>query len=314
VVIANDVLLGAMMAGERTGAVTVALSPNICFVPLPGVPPFGPGFLPAAGIAGRVRDKGVAAVTRFILGRTAAAYNQARAALDLAPIAHPLDQLRRVDRHLLLTSQAFDFESSRLPERIVYTGPELADPGWLDEWHDPRTERDNRPLVLVGFSTTFQNQAATLRRVIEALGHLPVTAIVTTGPAMQASDFRSPSNIYVCAAAPHSALLKEASLVVTHAGHGTVIRSLAAGVPLLCMPMGRDQNDNAARVFARGVGLRLPPTASVEAIRKCVLDLLHTPQFRERAQDLSRRIARDANDSRTIAILEELAVPLPRGF
>src|SRR5207248_8948080 len=60
------------------------------------------------------------------------------------------------------------------------------------------------------------------------------------------------ANVHVCASAPHSELLKQAAVVVTHAGHGTVIRALAAGVPLVCMPMGRDQNENAARVVFRG--------------------------------------------------------------
>ena len=40
---------------------------------------------------------------------------------------------------------------------------------------------------------------------------------------------------------------------------GTVTRALAAGVPLVCMPMGRDQPDVAARVIHAGAGLRLRP-------------------------------------------------------
>jgi MGT family glycosyltransferase len=312
-VVVNDMMLGAMMAGERTSVPTIGLSANICLYPLPGVPPFGPGFLPATGIAERIRDKAVAGVTRMVFGKTTAAYNQARAALGLAAIAHPLDQVKRLDRLLILTSPAFDFPAHRLPENIVYTGPELADPAWLNGWSDPRTTRDDRPLVLVGFSTTFQDQAATLQRVIQALATLPVTAIVTAGPAMNPAAFTPPPNVQICAGAPHSVLLKEASVAVTHAGHGTVIRSLAAGVPLLCMPMGRDQNDNAARVFAHGAGLRLSPSAPVEAIRQSLTDLLKVPRFRERAQQLGRQIVKDAADSRTVAILEEQAGALDLG-
>ena len=44
-------------------------------------------------------------------------------------------------------------------------------------------------------------------------------------------------------------------LPLTHGGPGTVIRSLVHGVPLLCMPMGRDQHDNTARVAALGADL-----------------------------------------------------------
>jgi len=33
-----------------------------------------------------------------------------------------------------------------------------------------------------------------------------------------------------------------ADLVITHAGHGTLMRALSHGLPLVCLPMGRDQN------------------------------------------------------------------------
>ncbi|CAA9410549.1 MAG: hypothetical protein AVDCRST_MAG75-2720 [uncultured Propionibacteriaceae bacterium] len=47
--------------------------------------------------------------------------------------------------------------------------------------------------------------------------------------------------------------MAEASVVITHAGHGSVLKSLAAGVPLVCVPMGRDQKDNTVtRAAARG--------------------------------------------------------------
>ena len=61
--------------------------------------------------------------------------------------------------------------------------------------------------------------------------------------------------------APHSEVLRHASAVVTHAGHGTVLKALAAGVPVVAIPLGRDQLDNAARVAHHGAGLRLKPKA-----------------------------------------------------
>jgi len=136
---------------------------------------------------------------------------------------------------------------------------------------------------------------------------LDVRAIVTTGPAVDPATLPSTANVVICRSAPHSHLLPEAALMVTHAGHGTVIRSLAAGVPLLCLPMGRDQNDNAARVVARGVGLRLKPTASEIQIREAVRRIIASPQFREKAQALGRTVTEDAQNSPAIDILEHVA-------
>ena len=85
--------------------------------------------------------------------------------------------------------------------------------------------------------------------------------LVTTGPAIPTGSIDAPPNVTVVERAPHSEVLRHASAVVTHAGHGTVLKALAAGVPVVALPLGRDQLDNAARVVHHGAGLRLKPKA-----------------------------------------------------
>ena len=111
-------------------------------------------------------------------------------------------------------------------------------------------------MVLVAMSSIFQNQAGTLHRIAAALGQLPVRAVLTTGRAVDPGQIPAPDNVRVVVAAPHRAILAEAAAVVTHAGHGTVLKSLASGVPLVCVPMGRDQKDNTVRVLRLGAGSR----------------------------------------------------------
>jgi UDP:flavonoid glycosyltransferase YjiC (YdhE family) len=161
--------------------------------------------------------------------------------------------------------------------------------------------------VLVGFSTTFQNQIDVLHRVVDALSRLDVRAVVTAGPAIAPTMLPSAPNVYVCASAPHSELLKHASAVVSHCGHGTVIRALAAGVPVVCVPMGRDQNENAARVVFHGAGIRLKPAAAPARIAAAVRRVLEDEAIRERARALGARIAADARNSRAVPILESVA-------
>ncbi len=96
----------------------------------------------------------------------------------------------------------------------------------------------------------------------------------------------------------------EADAVVTHAGHGTVMRALAHGLPILCLPMGRDQDDNAARVVASRVGLRLSPSARPARIASAVRRLLVEPQFRENARRLRRIIDEDMVADRGVRELE----------
>jgi MGT family glycosyltransferase len=307
VVVTSEMLLGVMAGAEAAGAPCVALSANVYLFPLPGVPPFGPGLQPATNIAGRLRDWVITTMALREFGKGTGTFNETRRRLGLTPLRHPFDQLTRLARHVVLTSAAFDFQSPAPPERLVYAGPELDDPAWAERWESPWSASDRRPLILVGFSTTFQNQRDALRRVIDAVRELDVRAVVTAGPAIDVASLPAASNVYVCRSAPHSELLKEAAVAVTHAGHGTVIRALAAGVPLVCMPMGRDQNDTAARVVFHGAGVRVAPAASSQKIQHAVRQVLESASYRERAQTLGERIVQDARQSRAVPVLEDVA-------
>jgi len=307
VVVTSEMLFGAMVGAEAAGVPCVALSANIYMFPLEGVPPMGPGFLPATNVLHRLRDWFVTTMLLREFGKGTRAFNETRHALGLSPLRHPFDQLQRLARHLVLTSAAFDFPSSAPPAHVSYAGAELDDPPWTAPWTSPWPSSDRRPLVLVGFSTTFQNQADALRRVVDALRSLDVRAVVTTGPSLDRASVPAAANVHVCASAPHGELLKDAAAAITHCGHGTVIRALAAGVPLVCMPMGRDQNDNAARVVFHGAGVRLSPAASADRIGAAVRQVLDDPRYRERARRLSENIVRDARSSRAVPELERVA-------
>jgi UDP:flavonoid glycosyltransferase YjiC (YdhE family) len=89
-------------------------------------------------------------------------------------------------------------------------------------------------------------------------------------------------------------VLKDTSVVVTHFGHGTVIRSLAAGVPLVVMPQGRDQADNAARLESRGAGVTIKSSASAATIGAAVKRVLEHPSYHHAAKRLGDAIRADA--------------------
>lgn len=298
-------LFGTLAASESRGIPTAALVPNIYMFPAPGLPAFGPGFAPARGLLGRLRDRFVGWQSRRLWDAGLPAFNAARAGLGLAPLATLLEQPDRAQRVLVLTSKAFDFEADALPANVRYVGPRLEDPSWIEEWTPP-WEDDARPLVLVGMSTTFQAQETALRRVIAALGALPARGLVTAGHALDPRDFPAPPNVAVVRTAPHAAVLRRAAACLTHAGHGTVIRSLAASVPVVCMPMGRDQNDNAARVVERGAGLQLSPDAGEPAIRHALARVLAEPGFKRAAGRLAAAIAVETAQDAAVAELEAL--------
>jgi len=271
VVVSDAMLFGALAGAEATGVPFVALLPMTSFLPSAGRPPAGLGLAPAHGSLGRARDRALYALGDAILWRPCLPWlNLARREVGLGPVEHPLDQLRRANRVLVQTSAWFDFNASRADGNVRYVGPELADPSWATSSWTPPWGASSKPLVLVAFSTTFMGQVRALKRIIRAATPLDVHVLVTVGPSLDPDLFRAPRHVIVRASAPHSAVLPHAALVVTHGGHGTVIRALAHGVPLLCMPMGRDQSDNAARAVAIGAAITRSHRAGVREIRRAV--------------------------------------------
>jgi len=307
VVVPDAFLFGSIIAAQAASLPIALLVPNIWMLPTSGTPAIGPGFALAKTALGRTRDAAMLAIVNRVLGAGLPAINEARSAYGLAPLSSFYDQALDADRILVLTSPAFDYAASSVPSNVRYVGPILDDPDWVDAWESPWPDDDERPLVLVGFSSTYQNQGPVLRRVIEALSALPVRAVVTVGQMLDTRELTATANVAVVASASHTQILAEAALVVSHCGHGTTMKALAAGVPMVCIPMGRDQNDTAARIVHHGVGVRLPPRASASRIARAVNNVLSNDRFRSSAARLSSAIADVGQTVDLVFELEALA-------
>jgi hypothetical protein len=148
--IGSDLLFGSMLPAEVAGIPCVLLAPNISVWPLPGHPPFGPGFQPARSDAERARDAEASAAAESLWNASLPALNVARAHFGLAPLTRVLDQVSCAGRHLLATSRSFDFPADRLPHHVRYTGPLLEAPSWAGQRPPRPGRRDRCPLRLAG--------------------------------------------------------------------------------------------------------------------------------------------------------------------
>ncbi|MDQ0574240.1 glycosyltransferase [Agromyces albus] len=302
-VVTSGFAIGAMIAAEARGLPFDILIPNIYTLPAQGMPPIGAGMSPARGPLGRLRDRIVTTASTRLIDRYALArINALRAEHHLDPVPTTWSQMQHASRQLVLTSAGFDFPAE-LPENARYVGPILDDPAWAadEAWTPPAGEG---PLVLVAMTSTFQNHVACLQRIADALGSLPVRGLVTTGPAVDPDAIRATANVSVVASAPHHEVMRHAGLVVTHGGHGTVIKALAAGLPLVVLHHGRDQADNAARVTARGVGVAVSRRASARRVARAVTEVLGTGTYRQAAARLGQAVARDAAGNALLVELE----------
>jgi len=306
-----DMLLGPALGCEARGYKLALLGTMISFFPLRGIPPFGSGLAPARNAEELARQENERAAVVAIYDAALPALNAARAHFGLSPLAHLADQWDAAAMHWLGTARAFDFAGAELRANMRYAGPLLGDPVWAQTWRSPWPAGDTRPLVVAGFSTSFQNHAAVLQRVIDAAAGLPVRLLVTLGGSIDPAALHPSANTVIVESAPHLEVMRQASIVVTHGGHGTVMAALAHGLPLLVIPHGRDQNDNAARVREHGAGLALPREASTPELRSALERLVEEPAFRASAGALGAAILAEARESKLVEQLEALAEPSP---
>jgi UDP:flavonoid glycosyltransferase YjiC (YdhE family) len=307
VVVADFHLLGVLAAAEAAGTPAAALVHHPHIRPTPGMPPFGPGWGPARGLLGRLRDTlGHAIVERIYRRDGVQALNQVRRQCSLPPLRSPLQQYDAAARVLIMTSPAFDLRPRALPPNVRYVGMPVEDVR-AATWESPWAVEDVRPLTLVSLSTAPQGQVDVLRRTLTALGEIPVRGLVTLGPAMAQEQFQAPANVVLTPFVPHALVLPQVTAIVSQCGHGTVMKALAHGVPLVCLPLWGDQPDIAARVVPAGAGIRLPQGASSTAIRTALQRIMTTPGFRDGAQRLAKAMAVEDGAKTTADALETLA-------
>jgi UDP:flavonoid glycosyltransferase YjiC (YdhE family) len=179
----------------------------------------------------------------------------------------------------------------------------------------PWAEDDPRPLVLLSFSTvTDQRSPEHLQRALDALAPLPVRVVATLGAIVAATELAAPANAVLLGFASHEALMRRASLVVTHGGHGTAMRSLRAGVPMVCIPaLGGDQPFVAAAVQEWGAGRALPREADHLQIRAAAEMVLADPGCRAQAGRLGGKLAGIDGAERAADSVEKLLAAAPPG-
>jgi MGT family glycosyltransferase len=212
----------------------------------------------------------------------------------------------RCDLALVASPREFEGPAETSPN-VRFVGPILDGPALAPVGTAPIADERSDPLVVVSFSTSDMGQVSTLQGIVDALGQIPARVLVTTGPAVDPDALQVAKNTTVVGYVPHAALLPRASVVVTHAGLGTVMAALTHGVPLVCMPMARDQFFNAGRVAELGAGCIVPMDASGDAIADAVSSVLADSALREGAKLMATAIAGYGGSADAVAELEQLA-------
>jgi MGT family glycosyltransferase len=206
----------------------------------------------------------------------------------------PLDELwRKRDRIVSTSLAAFDAAPTPGWDLVRHAGPVLEDEKFAVPTPLPWPESDSTPLVLVSFSTGFeQRNVDKVQRALDALADLPVHVVATTGGIVAPNEVATPANAVVFNYAAHDPIMRRAALVMTHGGHGTAMRAMRHGVPMVVIPgLAGDQPFVAAAVQEWGAGRALPGDADSDAMRAAAQEVLTTASYRAKAKEKSALLA-----------------------
>ncbi|TWG92641.1 MGT family glycosyltransferase [Nocardioides sp. J9] len=288
---------GAAAVADASGLPWASIQPFPTPLPAPGVPPFGPGLRPRRDAVGRARDGVlrplvIGAVQRAVLGPL----NEVRRGAGAPPLEGIVEQYLRPPLTLYLTSRAFEHPREEWPDSFCFTGP-LA-------W-DPRAapfDVPPGPVALVTTSSEFQADGVLVRTARYALDGTDLTVLATMPAGASVTDV--PRNARVEEFVPHSQVLPHAAVAVTHGGMGATQRALAAGVPVVVVPFGRDQAEVGRRAERAGAGVLLPRRRLTAPRLRAAVREARTLQ--PAAQRLARAMAEEAGAAGAADRLEAL--------
>jgi UDP:flavonoid glycosyltransferase YjiC (YdhE family) len=151
--------------------------------------------------------------------------------------------------------------------------------------------RDGGPRVVVTLGTINHTQVDVLRALIDGAVAMGAHVVVGLGTD-PASLGEVPAGVDVRAYIPMSTVLPDADIVAHHGGSGTMLAALAAGTPMLIVPLAADQPDNGDRCEAAGVARIVSPDAiDAGTVRSALEAALAHPSYRRRSAEVAAEVA-----------------------
>ena len=114
----------------------------------------------------------------------------------------------------------------------------------------------DKPLLYVSFGSLGSGDVPLMTRVIDALGKIPVRALVNVGDYLDRYP-AAPDNIHLEKWYPQPSVISQVDAVIHHGGNNSFTECLYFGKPALFMPYVWDGHDNATRGHETGHGLKL---------------------------------------------------------
>jgi UDP:flavonoid glycosyltransferase YjiC (YdhE family) len=303
-VVADILTVAAALAAEVHGRRWATLIPHVLPTPADGFPPYSIGArLPRTG-AGRAMWRRFDPLLRGGLEQGREQLNDSRARVGLPPLDHVHGG---ISRELAIVATFPQLEYPRPFEEspwVKVTGPLM----WEQPFGPVEPPPGSDPLVLVAPSTAQDPDHRMLRAALEGLADEPVRVLATTNRRDPPVPIAVPRNTRLVDWLSYGQTMPLCDAVILHAGHGTLMRALSCGVPVVACPAAGDMNENASRVSWAGAGVALPRRLTTpRGVRLAVRKLLSDGRYARRAAELRGWAAEHDGAAAAAAEVEALA-------
>ncbi len=282
VVVADILTVAGALAAELEGRPWATLVPHVLPTGEPGFPVYAVGAVYPRTTAGERMWE----LARPLLMRGEEQgrreLNGARARVGLPPLEHVHGGISR-QLALVATFPQLEYPRREPQPNVRVTGPLF----WEQPYGEVELPPGDDPLVLVAPSTSQDPDGQLLRATLEGLAREPVRVLASTNRRAPAEPLPVPANARLVDWVSYTRTMPRCAAVVCHAGHGTVARALASGVPIVACPYAGDMAENSARIRWAGVGVSLPRRFhTARGVRLAVRRLLADPSYTRRAREL----------------------------
>ncbi len=283
----NDLAAGSVAEVLGIPFVSLACAPPTFLNDELSPPHFG--WPEATNMAGRIRVRAANALFRQITGSIIHTINEYRQFHKLPLLKDVNDTFSKL---AIITQlpRALELPRRRMPSTLFYTAP------FRDQWIDRRVRftwnrLNGKPVIFASLSTIRNNYPHVFRMMAESCVDVNAQLVISLGAGkLLPSDFTDlPGDPIVVEYAPQRELLSKAILTINCAGLNTTFDSIAAGVPIVAIPIAEDQPGVAVRIRRAAIGevvrfrhLTLP------RLKQAVRSVLDKPQYRvsvERLRD-----------------------------
>jgi len=282
VVVADILTVAATLAAELEERPWATLVPHVLPMGEPGFPVYAVGAVyPRTAIGARLwRTARPLLMRGEQQGRDE--LNETRTRVGLPPLEHVHGGTSR-KLALVATFPHLEYPRQASEPWLRVTGPLL----WEQPFGEVEEPPGDEPLVLVAPSTSQDPDHRLLRAALAGLAGEPVRVLATTNRRAPSQPIDVPANARLVDWVSYARTMPRCAAVVCHAGHGTVVRALASGTPVVACPHAGDMAENAARVRWAGVGVSLPRRFHTpRGVRLAVRRLLSDPRYGQRAEEI----------------------------